>query len=75
MSAPTTLAEAWEAYAADNLPAGSSPLAIVLMRRCWFASATMTLKMTEGRMPVREQLLAEIVLFGRTVGREVELTR
>lgn len=74
MSAPPTLAEAWEAYAAENLPAGCDPLAIVMMRRCWYASAATTLKMTEGRT-TREQLLSEVVLFGRTIGREVELTR
>lgn len=74
MSAAASLADAWEQYAAENLPAGCDPLAIVMMRRCWYASAATTLRMTEGRIYTREQMLAEIVLFGRTVGREVELT-
>ena len=73
MSAAASLADAWEQYAAENLPAGCDPLAVVMMRRCWYTSAATVLKMTEGKA-TREQMLAEIVLFGRTVGREVELT-
>lgn len=73
MSTPTTLSDAWEAYAADNIPPGAGPLAIVMMRRCWYAAAAHTLKMTEKGPPAREQFLAEIVLFGRTIGREIEL--
>ena len=60
MSAAASLADAWEQNAAENLPAGCDPLAVVMMRRCWYASAATTLKMTEGKT-TREQLLAERV--------------
>lgn len=70
MSHPQSLAESWEAYAADNVPADASELAVVMIKRAWYAGALTGLTLPGGPI-TREALLAEVVMYGRTVGREV----
>lgn len=69
MSAPTTLAESWQAYADDNLPISASQAETVSARRAFMAGALAAL--TTGTA-TREQLLAECVQFGKAVGTAAE---
>lgn len=68
MNGPATIAEAWAGYAADQPQ--STHLDERAQRRAFYAGALFVL--THTGPATRDQLLAEIVMFGRTVGRDVE---
>lgn len=60
------IATAWESYAAAQYPP-LDPLLSAAERHAYYAGTLLGL--THVGPPTREQLLAEIVLFGRTVAR------
>lgn len=63
------LAESWDAYLVDSVPVDATEAHIVALRRCFFAGALATL----GLPP--EQLRAELLAHGRSVGTAAERAR
>lgn len=73
MTAPT-LADAWDEFQADNLPGIQPAEACARARRAFMAGAAAVLGMAR-RPDGIDAARAEVLLYGRTVGTEVERAR
>lgn len=62
---------AWQAYSADHVPPDAPSQQRVRQRRDFMSGALAVLELQK-RGASREQLLAEVVAFGRAVGSQAE---
>lgn len=73
MSTPT-LADAWEAYMADQVPITASAEEVAIARRRFYAGSLATVELQKHGRPVAD-LLREITEYGRTIGTRAERAR
>jgi hypothetical protein len=72
--AHTTIAEAWQAYADDVLPIDTPEADVTRARRAYMAGALDAVQRIKAGATV-EAVLADLIGYGRTVGRRIETAR